>query len=409
MARIDNLGNFLTDVANAIRAKGGTTASIKASSFDTAINALESGLPEIGVPVFPFNPVEAKIIDSSGTTTQLYKILANAANSLQASVSGVVGNYIYLFTNPTIVYRYSISNDTYSSRAAAPESCAKYGCAVVGTDIYYCSKAYIYKYDTTANTHTQLCATPFTATDTTLKSDGTTVYMFGGGTSNTYRKKTYKFDPATATFTELATIPYAFYYGRVEYNSTTGYFYLIGGGGGNTSLYRYSKSANTYAAIATIPYAFTQGMSAVMGGILYLIGTYDSDNYNVVYQYNRSTNSYTQLTSLPTDSSHKQHCKGTSEAIGETIYMFGLGNYDKYADKLRITKCKDTTVLVKRLVSGCKLYTDADIMRSYTLANWQNIWLLEGTKLNKTSNTLNITSSAKHCLIGGSYATIGGK
>lgn len=43
MARIDNLTHFLTDIADAIRTKGGTSATIQASSFDTAIANLPSG------------------------------------------------------------------------------------------------------------------------------------------------------------------------------------------------------------------------------------------------------------------------------------------------------------------------------------------------------------------------------
>ena len=43
MARTDSLGHFLTDVADAIRTKGGTSATIQASSFDTAIANLPSG------------------------------------------------------------------------------------------------------------------------------------------------------------------------------------------------------------------------------------------------------------------------------------------------------------------------------------------------------------------------------
>ena len=43
MARTDSLGHFLTDVADAIRTKGGTSAVIQASSFDTAIANLPSG------------------------------------------------------------------------------------------------------------------------------------------------------------------------------------------------------------------------------------------------------------------------------------------------------------------------------------------------------------------------------
>ena len=43
MARTDTLPHFLTDVADAIREKGGTSETIQASSFDTAIANLPSG------------------------------------------------------------------------------------------------------------------------------------------------------------------------------------------------------------------------------------------------------------------------------------------------------------------------------------------------------------------------------
>lgn len=43
MARTDTLPHFLTDVADAIRTKGGTSATIQASSFDTAIANLPGG------------------------------------------------------------------------------------------------------------------------------------------------------------------------------------------------------------------------------------------------------------------------------------------------------------------------------------------------------------------------------
>lgn len=43
MARIDTLGNFLTDVATAIRTKKGTTDTILASNFDTEIASIEGG------------------------------------------------------------------------------------------------------------------------------------------------------------------------------------------------------------------------------------------------------------------------------------------------------------------------------------------------------------------------------
>ena len=43
MARIDSLGHFLTDVADAIRNKKGSSGTIQASSFDTEIASIPSG------------------------------------------------------------------------------------------------------------------------------------------------------------------------------------------------------------------------------------------------------------------------------------------------------------------------------------------------------------------------------
>lgn len=43
MARVDTLPHFLTDVADAIREKKGTEASIQASSFDTEIESIPTG------------------------------------------------------------------------------------------------------------------------------------------------------------------------------------------------------------------------------------------------------------------------------------------------------------------------------------------------------------------------------
>ena len=42
MARTDTLNNFLTDVADSIRSKKGTTNSIPASNFDTEIESIET-------------------------------------------------------------------------------------------------------------------------------------------------------------------------------------------------------------------------------------------------------------------------------------------------------------------------------------------------------------------------------
>ena len=49
MARTDNLNNFLTDVADAIRTKTGSTEQIQASQFDTEIESINTGITPNGI------------------------------------------------------------------------------------------------------------------------------------------------------------------------------------------------------------------------------------------------------------------------------------------------------------------------------------------------------------------------
>lgn len=73
MARTDTLGNFLTDVADAIREKKGTSEAIIASDFDTEIASIPSGggdIPEKGAVFTEWNsngfPTKARVV---GLTT----------------------------------------------------------------------------------------------------------------------------------------------------------------------------------------------------------------------------------------------------------------------------------------------------------------------------------------------------
>lgn len=67
MARIDTLTNFLTDVADSIRAKTGSSELIQASSFDTAIDNIPSG----GGSTFA-EPDDVNFYDYDGTLLKSY-------------------------------------------------------------------------------------------------------------------------------------------------------------------------------------------------------------------------------------------------------------------------------------------------------------------------------------------------
>lgn len=80
MARTDTLGNFLTDVADAIREKKGTSETIQASNFDTEIENLPSGgeqdiiidltkLASEAYPYLDYAIIEIKNIDMSSLTS----------------------------------------------------------------------------------------------------------------------------------------------------------------------------------------------------------------------------------------------------------------------------------------------------------------------------------------------------
>lgn len=64
MARTDTLPHFLTDVADAIRTKGGTSETIQASSFDTAISNLPSGGGGLDWSAIGYSSTPQGIIDA---------------------------------------------------------------------------------------------------------------------------------------------------------------------------------------------------------------------------------------------------------------------------------------------------------------------------------------------------------
>lgn len=79
MARIDNLTNFLTDVANAIRGKKGTTGEIPASSFDTEIASITTSTTE---------DLSAELTEQTNLLTQQGTTIDEILESLQDKVAG---------------------------------------------------------------------------------------------------------------------------------------------------------------------------------------------------------------------------------------------------------------------------------------------------------------------------------
>lgn len=81
MARTDTLGNFLTDVASAIRTKAGTSDLIQASTFDTAIENLPSGGVSTPTSVGELNDAIIELRDAFNTYMLAYPSTYEADSS----------------------------------------------------------------------------------------------------------------------------------------------------------------------------------------------------------------------------------------------------------------------------------------------------------------------------------------
>lgn len=124
MTRTDTLGHFLTDVADAIRTKGGTSADIQASSFDTAIaNLPGGGTTEVeekdvnfydydGKRLYSYTKAEFLALDSlpsapthEGLTSQGWSwTLADAQTSVAELGELDIGHYVITSDGATRIY-----------------------------------------------------------------------------------------------------------------------------------------------------------------------------------------------------------------------------------------------------------------------------------------------------------------
>ena len=128
MARINTLGNFLTDVADAIREKKGTTDTILASNFDTEIASIEgggdineylsdtitSGNNSLGGWINTIKKMRSPLtVKGTSAEYMFYNYKLNELPQLDTSNVTDMNHMFTLCTNLTIIPQLDTSNVTY--------------------------------------------------------------------------------------------------------------------------------------------------------------------------------------------------------------------------------------------------------------------------------------------------------
>lgn len=103
MAKTDNLTDFLTGVADAIRAKKGTTAKINPQNFETEIGSITASKPEQEKTVVPTNAQQTVLPDSGKTLSKVIIKSAPLPDSNNFSYKNTNGCLIEIKTKTLIV------------------------------------------------------------------------------------------------------------------------------------------------------------------------------------------------------------------------------------------------------------------------------------------------------------------
>jgi len=121
------------------------------------------------------------------------------------------------------------------------------------------------------------------------------VYMFGATNNTNQVDTTYKYNPITNTWSQLASIPTA--RGEIGAAEVNGIVYCIGGWSGSPSNLNeaYTISTNSWSTMANTPAALTSAYAVSLNNKVYVFGGTLGNTITHFYAYDPSNNTYATL------------------------------------------------------------------------------------------------------------------
>ncbi len=172
----------------------------------------------------------------------------------------------------------------------------------------------------------ELAYYPILILDQAVAAQGGIVYSFSGVQSAAVTPNSYKYNPATNTWTPIAPLPSARQLASAVSDGT--YIYILGGtdaylGGNLTStLYRYDPATNTYTSLAPYTVPTTAQAAAYLNGKIYRIAGCSTPNCGAILSsvevYDIASNTWSTAANYPVSN-------GLFTATGLNGYIWAAG------------------------------------------------------------------------------------
>ena len=236
--------------------------------------------------------------------------MGNTMNYERYAIEEVGGKFYFMMglrgstCGDGAVWEFNPATNVYTQRASSTSgSVYDHSSAVYNGEIYTfggqgsccggCPTNMANKYNPATNTWTSIASLPLSRYGQVAETVGNKIYIIGGYASggNAYSNVVYEYNPATNTYTTKAPMPVGRYdMGSVVYN---GKIYVFGGNSNSSTQERtvdvYDPASNTWSSAQILPEGRGQMGVAVANNKVYIIGgSYGSSVYNTNWEYSPS-------------------------------------------------------------------------------------------------------------------------